>query len=89
MTENMKKCFNKYCDDRIGEESLDLRMARNLPCLNYLNSKLINVLFFVTGNSFTDNLRDVNECIKLLSIKSYSAVILVILVIIIVIKKNI
>ena len=75
MTENMIKCFDKYSDDRIGEKSLGLRMARTFPCLNYLNSKLINVLFFVIGNSFIENLRDAIEWIKLLSIKSYSVVI--------------
>ena len=76
MTENMIKCFDKYSDDRIGEKSLGLRMARTLPCLYYLSAKLKNVPFFVTGagNSFTDNLRDANECIKLLLLKSYSAV---------------
>ena len=76
MTENMIKCFNKYSDIRIGNESLGLRMARTLPCLNYLNAKLKNVPFFVTGvgNTFSDNLRDANECIKLLLVKSYSSV---------------
>ena len=75
MTENMIKCFDKYSDDRIGEKSLGLRMARTLPCLNYLSAKLKNVPFFVTGagNSFTDNLRDANECIQLLRLMSFSA----------------
>ena len=76
MSENMIKCFNKYSDIRIGNELLGLRMARTLPCLNYLNAKLKNVPFFVTGvgNTFSDNLRNVDECIKLLLLKSYSAV---------------
>lgn len=76
MTDSMISCFNKYCDIRIGENALPLRMARTLPCLNYLNAKFKNVPFFVTGagNTFTDNLRDANECIKLLYLKSYSSI---------------
>jgi hypothetical protein len=75
MTDKMISSFDKYCDERIGEKSLGLRLARSLPCLNYLTARFKNVPIFMTGagNTFSCNPRNADECIQLLRLKSFSA----------------
>lgn len=75
MTDKMISSFDKYCDQRIGEKSLGLRLARSLPCLNYLTAQFKNVPIFMTGagNTFSCNPRNADECIQLLRLKSFSA----------------
>ena len=76
LTEEMIKCFSEYCDERVGYEAVGLRLARSFPCLNYLSAQFKNVPIFVTGagNTFTGNPRDPNECIQLLRVASFNAV---------------
>ena len=76
LTEEMIKCFSEYCDERVGYEAVGLRLARSFPCLNYLSAQFKNVKIFVTGagNTFTGNPRDPNECIQLLRVASFNAV---------------
>ena len=75
VTEKMITCFNDYCNQRVGNNAVELRLARPLPCLNYLTGQFKNVPIFVTGagNTFTGNVRDANECIQLLRLISFSA----------------
>ena len=76
MTEKMINCFSEYCDQRIGNPALGLRLARTLPCLDYLCEELKGVPIFVTGagNTFTGNPTDPNECIQLIRVASFNAV---------------
>ena len=76
LTEEMIKCFSEYCDERVGYEAVGLRLARSFPCLNYLSAQFKDVPIFVTGagNTFTGNPRDPNECIQLLRVASFNAV---------------
>jgi len=74
MTENMITCFNGYCEKKIGNDSVPLRMARSLPCLNYLTAELKNVPIFMTGAGDTDtgNPRNGDENISLSKLKDFS-----------------
>ena len=74
MTENMIKCFNSYCTQLIGSDSLPLRMARSLTCLNYLTATFPNVPIFMTGAGDTDtgNPRNGDENISLSKLKNFS-----------------
>ena len=74
MTENMIKSFDTFCKNRLRTESVGLRLARSLPCLNYLTANFKNVPIFVTGagNTNTDNPRDANECIDINRIISFT-----------------
>ena len=74
MTENMITCFNGYCEKKIGTDSVPLRMARSLPCLNFLTVELKNVPIFMTGAGDTDtgNPRNGDENISLSKLKDFS-----------------
>ena len=74
MTEKMIQTFNTYSQKRMGNDIQAMRMARELPCLNYLTYKFKNVPIFVTGagNTFTGNVRDGNECIQLIRLMNFS-----------------
>ncbi len=50
-------------------------MGRSFPGLYYLTQKFQNVPIFVTGcgNTFTDNVRDGNECINLVRLINYTS----------------
>ena len=76
MSEKMINCFSEYCDERVGNQALGLRLARTLPCLNYLCEELKGVPIFVTGagNTFSGNPRDFNECIQLIRLASFNAI---------------
>ena len=73
MTENMIKCFNNYSQQRMGNDIQAMRLARELPCLNYLIARFKNIPIFVTGagNTFTGNVRDANECIQLVRLMNF------------------
>ena len=74
MTEKMINCFNGYCEKKIETDSLPLRMARSLPCLNFLTAKLKDVPIFMTGAGDTDtgNPRNGDENISLSKLKDFS-----------------
>ena len=46
ITEKMISTFNVYCQERYDRDIQALRMARDLPCLNYLTAKF-KVIFNV------------------------------------------
>lgn len=74
MTENMISCFNGYCTQLIVSDSLPLRMARSLTCLNYLTATFKDVPIFMTGAGDTDtgNPRNGDENISLSKLKNFS-----------------
>ena len=74
MSEKMVNIFSGFCNQRIGNEALGLRLARSMPCLNYLSAKFKNVPFFVTGagNTYFGNPRESNEGIQLSTLIDFS-----------------
>ena len=75
ISEAMINSFNKFCTEMKRETSVAVRMGRSFPGLYYLTQKFDNVPIFVTGcgNTFTDNVRDGNECVNLIRIIYYGA----------------
>lgn len=75
MTEKMITCFNKYSKIRMGKDILGLRLARSLPCLNYLTGKFKNVPIFMTGagNALQGFPRDKNESLGLRKLRNFCA----------------
>lgn len=67
--------FDKYCTQMKRESTLAVRMGRSFPGLYYLTQKYEKIPIFVTGggNTFTDNVRDGNECISLVRLINYTA----------------
>ena len=75
ITEKMITSFDKYCTQMKRESTLAVRMGRSFPGLYYLTQKYEKIPIFVTGggNTFTDNVRDGNECISLVRLINYTA----------------
>ena len=75
ISEEMIKSFNNFCTQMKREETIAVRMGRTCPCLYYLAQNFENVPIFATGcgNTFTDNVRDGNECINLIRLINYSS----------------
>ena len=76
MTEEMINCFSKYCEERVDNPVVGLRLSRASPFLNYLSANLKDVPIFITGagNTFTGNPRDANECIQLIRLVNFNSV---------------
>lgn len=75
ITEKMITNFNKYCTQLKRESTLAMRMGRSFPGLFYLTQQYKNVPIFVTGcgNTFTDKVRDGDECINLVRLINYTS----------------
>lgn len=76
ISEEMINCFSEYCEERVGNPLLGLRLSRTLPFINYLSGNLKDVPIFITGagNTFTGNPRDANECIQLIRVASFNSI---------------
>ena len=57
------------------DTTLGVRMSRSFPGLYYLTQKFKNIPIFVTGgaNTFSDKVRDGDECISLIRLINYTA----------------
>ena len=75
INQKMIDSFDKWRQQMKREENLPVRMGRSFPGLYYLTQKFQNVPIFVTGcgNTFTDNVRDGNECINLVRLINYTS----------------
>ena len=75
INQKMIDSFDKWRQQMKREENLPVRMGRSFPGLYYLTQKFKNVPIFVTGcgNTFTDNVRDGNECINLVRLINYTS----------------
>ena len=75
ITEKMITNFNKYCTQLKRESTLAMRLGRSFPGLFYLTQQYKNVPIFVTGcgNTFTDKVRDGDECINLVRLINYTS----------------
>ena len=75
ITEAMINSFNTFCTQMKRQSTIAVRMGRSCPGLYYLTQKFENIPIFVTGcgNTFTDNVRDGNECINIVRLINYSS----------------
>ena len=75
MTQKMITSFDKFCEKLQRDSTLAVRMGRSFPGLYYLTQKFEKIPIFVTGggNTFSDNVRDGNECISLIRLINYTA----------------
>ena len=75
ITEAMVKSFDSFCEKMKRQSTLAVRMGRSFHGLYYLTQKFKNVPIFVTGcgNTFTDKVRDADECINLIRLINYTA----------------
>ena len=75
ITKEMISSFDSFCTKMKRSSTLALRMSRSFPGLYYLTQKFKNVPIFVTGgaNTFTDKVRDGDECISLTRLINYTS----------------
>ena len=75
VTEKMIKSFDTFCEKMQRQLTLAVRMGRSFPGLYYLTQKYEKIPIFVTGgaNTFSDNVRDGNECISLIRLINYTS----------------
>ena len=75
ITEKMIKSFDSFCNKMNRDNSLAIRMGRSFPGLYYLTQKFPNIPIFVTGcgNTFTDKIRDADECTSIVRLIAYAA----------------
>ena len=75
ITEAMINSFDSFCEMMKRESTLAVRMGRSFPGLYFLTKKFENVPIFVTGcgNTFSDKVREGNECINLIRLINYTS----------------
>ena len=75
VTEKMIKSFDTFCEKLKRDLTIAVRMGRSFPGLYYLTQKYEKIPIFVTGgaNTFSDNVRDGNECISLIRLINYTS----------------
>ena len=75
ITDKMISSFDSFCTKMKRDTTLGVRMSRSFPGLYYLTQKFKNIPIFVTGgaNTFSDKVRDGDECISLIRLINYTA----------------
>ena len=76
ITQEMIDSFNKYCTQmKRDDPTIAVRMGRTFPGLYYLTQEFKDVPIFVTGcgNTFSDKVRDGDECINLIRLINYTS----------------